>query len=186
MTTRKSTGKRLRFEVFERDHFMCQYCGAQPPDVVLVADHANPVAAGGPTSLDNLITACETCNQGKSAKQLGHVPPRPDADLLYLRTQQEVAELRRYQAALAVLEAEIKTTVAALQDVWIEASGLDWMPADRIIRALLNRHGPSVAERAVRDVAPKVGTGYLGGKWPPYLYTVAKNIAAEDAEGVAV
>jgi hypothetical protein len=29
---RKSTGKRLRFSVFQRDHFTCQYCGAQPPD----------------------------------------------------------------------------------------------------------------------------------------------------------
>src|SRR4051812_15410387 len=64
-TRRRSTGKRLRFEVFKRDYFTCRYCGAQPPDVVLVVDHVIPVALGGPSTLDNLITACEPCNQGK-------------------------------------------------------------------------------------------------------------------------
>lgn len=41
---RQSTGKRLRFPVFKREFFTCQYCGAQPPDVVLVCDHIEPAA----------------------------------------------------------------------------------------------------------------------------------------------
>lgn len=34
---RKKAGisKRLRFEVFKRDGFVCQYCGNHPPAVVL-------------------------------------------------------------------------------------------------------------------------------------------------------
>ena len=31
-------GKTLRFEVFARDQFTCQYCGQRPPDVVLEYD----------------------------------------------------------------------------------------------------------------------------------------------------
>ena len=57
---------KLRWQVYARDGFRCRYCGAQPPDVALVVDHAHPVARGGRNNLDNLITSCELCNQGKS------------------------------------------------------------------------------------------------------------------------
>lgn len=179
---RKSTGKRLRFEVFKRDHFTCQYCGTQPPTVVLVADHITPVAEGGLSTIDNLLTACEPCNQGKANKLLGDAAIRPDADLLYLETQQEVAELRRYQDALALKEAAVKESVDAFQALWCELSELEWAPADNIIRSLLDRHSPHIVEAALRDVAPKVATGYLktkyGRRWVGYLFTVAKNLEA--------
>lgn len=71
---RKSTGKKLRFEVLKRDKFECQYCGAHPPKVLLVLDHITPVAEGGETVIDNLITACEPCNQGKGARPLSNIP----------------------------------------------------------------------------------------------------------------
>jgi hypothetical protein len=64
----------LRFEVFKRDGFACQYCGAHPPDVLLEADHITPVAAGGEDSLENLVTACQDCNRGKGAVPLSVVP----------------------------------------------------------------------------------------------------------------
>lgn len=35
MSKRKSISKKLRFEVFKRDGFTCQYCGRMAPDVVL-------------------------------------------------------------------------------------------------------------------------------------------------------
>lgn len=74
MAKRKSTGKKRRFELFKRDGFACQYCGAHPPAAVLVLDHIIPVAAGGKDDDDNLVTACETCNQGKAARSLSQVP----------------------------------------------------------------------------------------------------------------
>jgi hypothetical protein len=68
----KRTGlsKKLRFEVFKRDSFRCQYCGAAAPEVLLVVDHINPVAKGGKNNILNLITACEGCNAGKGAREL--------------------------------------------------------------------------------------------------------------------
>lgn len=30
---RKGIGKKLRFTIFKRDGFVCQYCGAKPPEV---------------------------------------------------------------------------------------------------------------------------------------------------------
>jgi hypothetical protein len=74
MAKRKSTGKKRRFELFKRDGFICQYCGTHPPGVVLVLDHIVPVAAGGTDDDDNLVTACEPCNQGKAARSLSQAP----------------------------------------------------------------------------------------------------------------
>lgn len=178
---RKSTGKRLRFEVFKRDSFTCQYCGSQPPDVVLVVDHIDPVASGGSNEIHNLITACEACNQGKADKLLTAHQIRPDADLLYLETQQEIAELRRYQEVLEEKEQQISLMVSRLQDLWVDWSELDWAPSDRLLRQLLGRYDADIVADAIRDVAPKVGAGYIsprGSKWIAYLHAVARNLAA--------
>lgn len=66
MLMKKST----RFEVFKRDSFTCQYCGRAAPDVVLEVDHIHPRAEGGDDDLLNLVTSCEECNRGKSARLL--------------------------------------------------------------------------------------------------------------------
>lgn len=70
MTERAPIPKKLRFEVFKRDSFTCQYCGAVGGRVLLHCDHIKPVAEGGETTLLNLITACVDCNLGKGARQL--------------------------------------------------------------------------------------------------------------------
>jgi len=67
---RKAVSKTIRFEVFKRDCFKCQYCGATAPDVLLVIDHIKPVAGGGSNEIANLITACGPCNAGKRDRPL--------------------------------------------------------------------------------------------------------------------
>ena len=67
---RKSISKKLRFEVFKRDNFTCQYCGNMAPDVILEVDHINPVAEKGTNDIMNLITSCFNCNRGKGCKTL--------------------------------------------------------------------------------------------------------------------
>jgi hypothetical protein len=74
VSKRTSLSKRTRFEVFKRDGFKCMYCGAHPPGVLLHVDHIRPVAGGGGNDMDNLVTACEACNQGKSDVSLSVVP----------------------------------------------------------------------------------------------------------------
>lgn len=70
----KGTGKRrtlspkIRREVFLRDGFKCQECGAYPARdrlVWLEVDHVVPVAKGGTDDLSNLQTLCNHCNTGK-------------------------------------------------------------------------------------------------------------------------
>jgi HNH endonuclease len=74
MSNRVAISKGVRFEVFKRDLFTCQYCGAHPPSVTLHVDHIKPRAEGGENDTDNLVTACDTCNLGKGARQLSVVP----------------------------------------------------------------------------------------------------------------
>lgn len=56
----------IRHEVFVRDNFTCQYCGAY--GVKLQCDHVHPISKGGASTLDNLKTACMPCNQSKRDK----------------------------------------------------------------------------------------------------------------------
>lgn len=71
---RKQLSKKLRFDVFKRDGFKCQYCGTTPEKEVLQVDHIIPVAEGGENDLDNLITSCQPCNLGKGARSLSIIP----------------------------------------------------------------------------------------------------------------
>lgn len=58
---------RTRFDIFKRDNFACQYCGGTAQDgAKLHIDHVIPRHSGGSTEKDNLITACQQCNMGKS------------------------------------------------------------------------------------------------------------------------
>ena len=61
-----------RFNVFLRDRFMCQYCGAKDD---LTFDHLIPRSRGGQTRWDNVVAACAPCNlqQGRApAASRGH------------------------------------------------------------------------------------------------------------------
>lgn len=62
---RKPLPKKIRFRVFQRDNFTCQYCGRSAPKVELHVDHIRSVANGGDNDMDNLITSCVDCNLGK-------------------------------------------------------------------------------------------------------------------------
>ena len=72
---RKGIPQKIRFEIFKRDSFTCQYCGQEVPDIVLNVDHINPVKNGGDNNITNLITSCFDCNSGKGARLLkdGHI-----------------------------------------------------------------------------------------------------------------
>jgi 5-methylcytosine-specific restriction endonuclease McrA len=55
-----------RRNVFLRDGHRCQYCNVRLPAAELTADHVVPRSSGGPTSWDNVVTACGPCNRVKA------------------------------------------------------------------------------------------------------------------------
>lgn len=57
-----------RRTVLARDHYTCQYCGAQPPKSRLTVDHVVPRSRGGETDWKNVVTACVPCNQRKGQR----------------------------------------------------------------------------------------------------------------------
>ena len=56
-----------RFNLFLRDEFACQYCGAGGS---LTFDHVVPKCRGGKTSWENVVAACGSCNLKKGAKDI--------------------------------------------------------------------------------------------------------------------
>lgn len=116
----KKASDRIRFEVFKRDSFTCQYCGRKAPDVVLNADHIAPLAGGGETTLLNLVTSCRDCNSGKS-----NVPLSEGAAVAKAQGQAEALEERRqqiemmaeWQVELASLSPEMEAIGAILTRV---------------------------------------------------------------------
>ena len=56
-----------RFNLFLRDEFCCQYCGAKGD---LTFDHVVPRSRGGATTWDNVVAACSTCNLRKGNRSL--------------------------------------------------------------------------------------------------------------------
>lgn len=67
---RKAVDVSLRFRVLRRDGFRCVYCGAMPGSALLHVDHVMPVSKGGGSHPQNLVTACQDCNLGKSDTEL--------------------------------------------------------------------------------------------------------------------
>lgn len=66
-----------RFNVFLRDRFCCQYCGARFPTQDLTFDHVIPRSRGGRTCWENVVTACQACNLAKGDRMPDKNPFRP-------------------------------------------------------------------------------------------------------------
>jgi 5-methylcytosine-specific restriction endonuclease McrA len=76
-------------EIFRRDNFTCQYCGAR--SARLTIDHLVPRHRGGEHSWGNLVAACPACNLRKGGRtvqearmSLLHPAREPVASALYL------------------------------------------------------------------------------------------------------
>ena len=83
-----------RKNVFLRDKGKCQYCLDKLTLSTSTIDHITPKSRGGPNIWENVVLACNKCNQKKGprlpreAKMTLHTKPaRPGiGDLLYTRT----------------------------------------------------------------------------------------------------
>jgi hypothetical protein len=123
MGERKAISKKIRFEIFKRDKFTCQYCGRSAPEIILQVDHITPVAKDGDDDITNLITSCFDCNMGKSDRELSD-----DAVIQKRKKQLDELQERREQLEMmvewnkALLNLD-KIEIDGLCDVWHELSG---------------------------------------------------------------
>ena len=54
-----------RHRILARDHYRCQYCGRRGTAFDLTLDHILPRSRGGRTVAENLVAACQICNNRK-------------------------------------------------------------------------------------------------------------------------
>lgn len=64
-----------RKEIFEKDKWICQYCGDKVNQQNATLDHFVPQSKGGKHYKDNLRTCCLTCNSIKSGKTYEEAAP---------------------------------------------------------------------------------------------------------------
>lgn len=136
---RKAISQKIRFEVFKRDKFTCQYCGAKAPDVVLQVDHIEAVAKGGKNDILNLLTSCKACNGGKGARALSD-----DSALERQRAQLAELEERRQQIEMMV---QWKNALAQQDDTLVIAYEAE---VDRLTGFTLSEAGKAKARQAIR------------------------------------
>lgn len=58
-----------RKEVFERDNYICKYCGKILDERTATLDHVNPRWRSKDNSVENLVTACFKCNNEKGMRE---------------------------------------------------------------------------------------------------------------------
>lgn len=114
---RVALSKKQRFNVFKRDFFKCQYCGATPPAAVLEVDHIHPVCKGGKNTIDNLVTACFDCNRGKGGTLLTSMPlsVTEKADLL----AEKLAQVKAFEKLLRTIRKNEDVAIDSVEAVFI-------------------------------------------------------------------
>jgi len=92
-----------RRNIFKRDRFSCQYCGAQPKSDELTIDHVVPRAQGGQSSWENCVLACMSCNHRKADRtpdqarmRLKNIPVRPRWNPVYSRHSIRISSWQKF------------------------------------------------------------------------------------------
>ena len=85
----QSTVQFSRRQLYKRDNYMCQYCGARPGTEELSIDHIIPQSRGGATTWTNCTLACVDCNSKKADRTpkeagmfLRRKPAKPQFNLI--------------------------------------------------------------------------------------------------------
>lgn len=165
-TRRKAISKKVRFDVFKRDSFKCQYCGKSAPDVVLHIDHIQPVSKGGMNDIHNLLTACAECNGGKGGTEL-----HDDSAIQKQRQQLQELNERREQLEMMLKWREGLTEIceagaSAVAEAWAEALENAFYlneSGQREAKALVKKFGVSEVLESI-DIATDRHLSYENGR----------------------
>lgn len=140
---RRPISKKLRFEVFKRDRFVCQYCGAHPPSVILEPDHINPVCNGGGNNIENLITSCFDCNRGKAGNLLTVIPKSLKQKSAEISERED--QINGYREVIQLQLDRIESDMWVVADTLIPKASVDgmrrdWLQSIKTFNARLERH----------------------------------------------
>lgn len=179
---REPISKKLRFEVFKRDSFRCQYCGKSAPEVVLEIDHVTPVVNGGKSDLLNLVTSCKPCNAGKGKRPLSDssVITKQMEQLKELNERREQLEmLIQWKESLSNLKEE---SISRLAEYWSKhVPGYSLTESGkRDLKKLMNRF----ELQEIIDAIPIAADQYLKHDREGKLEHASVNLAFTKIEGI--
>jgi hypothetical protein len=108
----------LRLQVSRRAKGRCEYCGLSQAgqEAAFHVDHIMPVAAGGPTVLENLALACVSSSLRKGARRTAVDPVTGKrVDLFHPRSQPWRGHFAWKGCRMTGLTATGRATIAALR-----------------------------------------------------------------------
>ena len=93
--------------LFNRDGYICLYCGEEFRERDLSRDHVRPMSQGGTDTWNNVVTACKRCNNHKAGRtpeqagiQLLAVPFVPThAEYIYLKGRRVLVDQMEFLRA---------------------------------------------------------------------------------------
>ena len=111
--------RKIRFDVFKRDGFKCQYCGRTPPAVILELDHIIPKSKAGPENINNYITACFDCNRGKGKHKLDTIPLGISDNVESIKERRR--QLKAFNRLIEQQEQEYEDGIQAINEVFSDS-----------------------------------------------------------------
>lgn len=124
---------RLRFDTLAKCGFRCHYCGVSAAVETLVVDHVLPVTLGGQTMPENLVAACQPCNEGKSSKTIEAPPVPPCLGLVAANVGRKLRYPEKREASFE------EGTLARVQRVLADSETQVGFIRDAVIRELERR-----------------------------------------------
>lgn len=201
MPKRRKIPKGVRFDVMNRDNFMCRYCGARPPDVKLVIDHFVAVANDDSKSQNdpaNLVTSCERCNAGKSDKIVEEQAIPAITEEAEQALRDSLARQDRMLALYYEHDRRKHDIAWEMTKVWADAyladrvdngdgtcyfkDAIEPFPKKSTFISMVDKYGMEAVAEAIRRGAVVAAGPYFNGDATRYTWGVLKNMRLERLE----
>lgn len=120
-----------------------------------------------------------TTNLGKGARTLENRLVRPDADLEYLATHQEIAEVKRFLQAQVELNKLRADLVDYLKAVWLDHMPHAGLPEDSVFQQWIEIYGPDIARQAIiRSTSKRFLPTF---RIVMYIFAICRRLSEEEA-----
>lgn len=143
-----SISKKIRFEVFKRDGFICQYCGKTPPEAILEIDHINPKSKKGTNDINNLITSCFDCNRGKGGIALKTIPNTVSTNLEIIKEKE--IQIKTYNKFLERIERRLHVDIEEIDKIYTSYFPT-WKLSERFKSVSLKRFLQHLPKQTIKD-----------------------------------
>lgn len=140
--------RKVRFDVFKRDGFTCQYCGRTPPAIMLELDHVIPKSRGGAEGIDNYITSCFDCNRGKGKHNLDAITPGVAKTLELIKEKRK--QLKAFNRLIEQQEQQYEIGVQAVNEAFCDNFS-EKIPTDKFNRTSTKRFLSLLPLEKVKD-----------------------------------